>query len=54
MKITSLFLATQNTEAYEFGYSIGNFIGENIYLMAGLLIGIIVAVIMRKNLKAKP
>lgn len=39
---------------YLLGYDIGSFITDNIYLIAGLLIGIIVAIVMRKTLKTKP
>jgi len=54
MLINSLILQSQEDKAYQFGYEIGNFIGDNLFLIAGLLIGLIVAIVMRKNLKVKP
>ncbi len=33
---------------------LGNFLTENLFLLCGLLIGIIALIIMRKNLKIKP
>ena len=39
---------------YLLGYDIGSFIADNIYLIAGLLVGVIVAIVMRKTLKTKP
>ncbi|WP_158308634.1 hypothetical protein [Christiangramia forsetii] len=47
-------MQSQGDKAYQFGYDIGSFVGDNIYLIAGLLIGLIVAIVMRKNLKVKP
>ena len=54
MYLKSLFIDTKGDEAYNMGYDIGTFIGDNIFLITGLLIGIIVAILMRKNLNAKP
>ena len=54
MYLKSLVIDVNGGEIQKLGYDIGSFIGDNIFLIAGLLIGIIVAIVMRKNLKAKP
>jgi len=54
MLLNSLILQSQGGKAYQFGFEIGSFIGDNLFLIAGLIIGLIVAIVMRKNLKAKP
>lgn len=54
MVLHSLILTAKSEKAYNIGYQIGNFIGENIFLLAGLLIGLITLIIMRKTLKTKP
>lgn len=54
MYLKSLFIDTKGGEIQKLGYDIGAFIGDNIFLIAGLLVGIIFAILMRKNLKVKP
>ena len=54
MYFRNLFIDTNGGETQNLGNDIGSFIGDNIFLIAGLLIGIIVAILMRKNLNAKP
>lgn len=49
-----LLTINKNEQAYLFGPDVGIFLAENIYLIAGLIIGVIVAVVMRKTLKTKP
>jgi len=49
------FLKISNGDrAYQMGYDLSSFIGDNLFLILGLIIGIIVAIVMRKNLKVKP
>ena len=49
------FLKISNGDrAYQMGYDLRSFIGDNLFLILGLIIGIIVAIVMRKNLKVKP
>jgi len=49
------FLKISNGDkAYQMGYDFGSFIGDNLFLITGLIIGLIVAIVMRKNLNVKP
>ena len=54
MRFFSLYQKTEKSMAYEMGYNFTDFILDNVYLIVGLILGIIVAVVMRKNLKIKP
>ena len=44
----------EKDEAYEMGYSIGTFLGENIYLLIALVIGLIAGIFMWKYVKNTP
>lgn len=48
------FIKLNNGSAYQVIYNIGNFLGENLFLILGLLLGLVVVIIMRKTLNAKP
>lgn len=41
-------------KAYNLGSGVGSFIADNLFLIIGLIIGIIAAIVMRKTLNAKP
>ncbi len=54
MYIKAIMLQNSKSQAYELGHNIGSFIGENIYLLIALIVGMVAAIVMRKNLKEKP
>lgn len=48
-----VFFTTQ-TKASQLSKDLGVFLIENIYLILGLLVGVVVAIVMRKTFKMKP
>ena len=44
----------EKDEACEMGYTIGTFLGENIYLLIALIIGLIAVIFMWKYIKNTP
>ena len=51
MLISNIILRNETSPALT---SLGSFLAENIYLMIGLIIGVVVSILMRKNIKIKP
>lgn len=49
-----LIFNSSNEKAYQAGFEIGQFIADNLFLIIALILGLVVAIIMRKSIKAKP
>ena len=47
-------LINKGDKVFQAGYDLGTFLTENIYLIIGLIIGIVVVILMRKTFKIKP
>ncbi len=54
MYIKAIMMQTSKSQAYEIGHNLGSFIGENIFLLIALIVGMVAVIVMRKNLKEKP